>query len=77
MGMGAQCHHLTSLHQGKTQYPLSRKLDRDQGHSGWVQTIPPTDIQSQYHPAHAETHFYKYISLIRMFVPKKNLKETQ
>ena len=75
--MGAQWNHLTSLPQGKTRYPPSSKVDRNQGHPGWVQAIPPTDIQSQYHPAHTETHFYKYISLIRMFLPKKNLKESQ
>jgi len=66
--MGAQCHDLTSLPQGKTPYKLRRKLDRPQGHSGRVQTIPPSDIQSQYHPAHSETHLYKYISLTRKFV---------
>jgi len=71
MRVGAQCHALTSLPQGKTLYPLSRKLDRPQGHSGWVHTIPPTDIQSQYHPTHSETHLYEYIPLTKKFVQKK------
>ena len=75
MGMGAQCHDLTSLPPGKTQYALYRKLHRPQGYSGWVQTILPTDIQSQYHPAHSETHLYEYISLIRMFVKKKKIQK--
>ena len=71
MGMGAQHYDPTSLPPGKTWYPLSRGLDRTHGHSGWVQTIPPTDIQSHYHPARSETHLYEYISLIRMFVQNK------
>jgi hypothetical protein len=76
MGMFGKCHDLTSLPPGKIRYPLTVRLDRHQGRSGGMQTILPTDIQSQYCPAHSETHLYEYISLITMFV-QKYLKETQ
>jgi hypothetical protein len=76
MRMGAQYYDLTSLPQGKTLYPLSRRLDRTHSHPGWVQIIPPTDIQSQYRPAHNHTHLYQYISLKRMFVQNKFARNT-
>jgi len=75
MGTGAPCHYLTSFPPGNTQYPYSGRLDRPKGHSGWMHTILLTDIQSQYCPAHSETHLYEYISLTRRFIQNKIQKK--
>ena len=37
MGVGGQCHALTPLPPGKTQYPLYRRLGRPHSQSGQVQ----------------------------------------
>jgi hypothetical protein len=41
MGVGGQCHALAALSQGKTRYPLYRRLGGLQGWSGQVQKISP------------------------------------
>jgi hypothetical protein len=41
MGVGAQCHAPPALPQGKTWYPLCRRLGRPQVWSGWVWKISP------------------------------------
>jgi hypothetical protein len=41
MEVGGQHHTLAALPQGKTQYPLYRRLGGPQGRSGWVQKISP------------------------------------
>jgi len=40
-GVGGQRHALAALPQGKTRYPLYRRLDGPQGRSGRVQKISP------------------------------------
>jgi hypothetical protein len=42
MGVGGQRHSPAALPPGKTQYPLSRKLDGPKGRSGRVRKILPT-----------------------------------
>ena len=41
MGVGGQCHALSTLPPGKARYPLYRRLDGPQGWSGQVQKISP------------------------------------
>jgi hypothetical protein len=46
MGVGAQRHAPAALPQGKTRYPLYRRLGGLQGRSGWVQktsSLPGVD----------------------------------
>jgi hypothetical protein len=40
-GVGGQCHALAALPQGKTLYPLYRRMGWPQGRSGWVWKILP------------------------------------
>jgi hypothetical protein len=40
-GVGGQRHFLATLPQGKTRYPLYRRLGGSQGRSGWVRKISP------------------------------------
>jgi hypothetical protein len=41
MGLGGQCQALAALPQGKTWYPLYKRLGGPQGWSGWVRKISP------------------------------------
>ena len=55
MGVGCQCHALTALPPGKTQYPLYRRLGRPQGWYGqaWKISPPPGFDPRTTHPAHS------------------------
>ena len=45
MGVGGKHHALAALPQGKTQFPLHRRLGGPQDWSGWVRKIsPPTGV---------------------------------
>ena len=55
MGVGCQSHASATLPEGKTRYPLYRRLGGPQGWSGQVWKISlPTRIQSTDRPARSE-----------------------
>jgi len=49
MGVGGQRHDPAALPQGKTRYPLCRRLGESQGRSGWARKVsspPGSDLRS-------------------------------